>query len=184
MGKRWLMAMVAVVAVIAVGGIGFAAFTANAYIGGSATAGTLSLYWGYPGANNPDSGMPAGSGSASYNTCPAGLLSEKNTNNDTITFSAGNLAPGDYCQFYAYLYDGGSLPATVTAAGASSVVPTICTLTDAFGTNLVGTPTSWGSIAPGSPISYWANIGISSSTPNADQGFSCTISITVTATAS
>jgi len=179
MGKRWLMAMVAVVAVVAVGGIGFAAFTANAYIGASAQAGTLSLYWGAPGGT-----MPTGTGSQSYNTCPAGLLSEKNTNNDTVTFSAGNLAPGDYCTFSATLYDGGSLPGTVTAIAVGPSVSTICTLSDGYGTAISHPAVSWGSISPTTPISYTASIGLEAGLGNSYQGSSCSFTITVTATAS
>jgi len=177
MGKRWLMGLVAVVAFVAVGGLGFAAFTTSAYINGSASAGTFQLQW-----QGPASGTP----SAYYNTCPTPYATTTTNSSDTLVLSAGNLAPGDYCVFTAQLVDIGTLPgnsydfvSTDAYSGCSWF------LTDNFGGhhNPPETPLGPIGIAPGSPISYSATLGLSGGQGNGCQSAWLTFTVTVTGTA-
>lgn len=178
MGKRWIMGLVAVVAVVAVGGIGFAAFTTSAYINANASAGTLNLYW-----TLPESPVTC---SQSYNEPSYSVTSFVN-GSDTLNIAANNLAPGDYCTFYATLNDGGSLPANVydgiTALGGS------CTwfYEDNFGSHsappVPETPLGPLPISPSSPINYGAYLGMVSGQGNGCQGATLSFTVTVTATA-
>ena len=178
MGKRWVMGLVAMVAVVAVGGIGFAAFTTSAYINGGANAGTFQLQW-----QGPTSGV----GSQTYNTCPAPTGSTMTNTSDTLTLTAGNLAPGDYCTFNAVLADVGTLPGqtydSITAVSGACY----WFFSDNYGGHAAPpvpeTPLGPLSIAPGSPIAYSATLGLYGDQGNGCQGASLSFTVQVTGTA-
>lgn len=177
MGRRWALGLVTVAVVLAASGIGFAAFTSSAYINGSGTAGTFYLYWSSPGA----------SGSASYNICPVGVISTTTNTSDTLTISASNLAPGDYCTFTADLNDGGSLPGQVWDQITSVSGACYWFYIDNFGGhNAPPVPEPLKgplSITPTSPIAYSAEFGLHSNQGNGCQGASVYFTVSFTATA-
>ncbi|HTT44747.1 MAG TPA: hypothetical protein VMH38_01865 [Thermoplasmata archaeon] len=179
MGKRWVMGLVAMVAVVAVGGIGFAAFTTSAYINGAANAGTFQLQW---------QGPTTGVGSETYNTCPAPTGSTTTNTSDTLTLTAGNLAPGDSCTFTAVLADVGSLPGQTYDFISAVSGPCTWFFYDNYGGHAAPpvpeTPLGPISIAPGSPIAYSATLGLWSGQDNSCQGASLSFTVEVTGTAS
>jgi len=177
MGNRGLLALAAVVAVVAVGGIGFAAFTANAYVNGTAQAGTLNLYW---------SNLGETSASSSYVSC-SDYITTLTTTSDTLNVSASNLAPGDYCTFSGDLNNGGSIPA-VTYDQLSSVTGSGCNwfAVDNFGGHSyppIESPLGPITITSGSPLAYSLEMGLSSGQGNGCQGANLGITLTFSATA-
>lgn len=189
MGQRWVMGLVAVVAAVAIGGIGFAAFTTTAYIGGNAAAGTLGpLTW------TSDS-TPVGS--ESFDVCSQAITTTSVTS-DTYVITATNLAPGDYCSYWATLNNGGSIPANVYAeltyyTGAACDVTTLFdSLTgpiqpgETYGTTYGPiTVPAYGSIPYSAELALTtANLGQSpSGVGNGAQGEGCSFTVTFTATA-
>ncbi|MGC2288516.1 MAG: hypothetical protein WA688_01485 [Thermoplasmata archaeon] len=188
MGQRWVMGLVAVVAIVAIGGIGFAAFSTSAYISASAAAGTFGpLYW---------SGAATPTGSEAFDACSSSIGTTTNTS-DTFDLTAGNLAPGDYCSFSATLNNGGSIPASVYAE-VSSYTGAGCPVTTLFdsltgpvqpgettgtfaGPILIG---AYGSVPYSAELALTTtNLGLPSGVGNADQGVTCTFTVTFSATA-
>lgn len=109
MAQRWILGLVAAIAVIALSGVGFAAFTANATVNGSASAGSVDLQIVY------DQGQGCGS---LYGATPAGVgnftfygLTEGATE---ISAKVTNLTPGVWCQGVIGLENVGSVPITLS----------------------------------------------------------------------
>lgn len=101
---RWTAPALVVFALVLTAGTGYAAFTASAFIGGTAQAGTLGpLTWGPPTAH----------GYGSYDSCTVSIQPGAPTNG-VLDLYANNLAPGDFCGYSATLSNAGNLPATVT----------------------------------------------------------------------
>jgi len=176
MGTKWLMGIVAIVAVVAVGGIGFAAFTTSAYVQGSATAGTFGpLYWTH---GDPTS-------TESFDQCSATIGTMFNTS-DTLTLSAGNLAPGDFCGFQAHLHNAGTIPANVYAE-ITAATGNACGVTYMYDTfaptgESLGVTTAPQAIGAGGSLFYQASLGIGSDAGNWAQGQNCTFTVTFSAT--
>lgn len=173
--------LVAVTLLVTVG-TGFAAFTANAYVNGSARAGTLGpLTWGP---------SPAYGGFAPNDVCTADV-GATNAPSDTLFLTADNLAPGDICSFGDSLSNGGSLPATVSEK-ITSASGGLCAVLF-FGDNffnpsvLIGpggqTSTLTHVVPAGSFIQWEGFIHFSHSAGNAYQGLSCHFVVTLTGTA-
>jgi hypothetical protein len=101
MGSRLVLVMVAAVAIVAVGGIGFAAFTSSVTVNGTASAGNIVLEF----ASNP---YGTGASTPSGATCTLQTYGGTTT---TISISASNLAPNQYCSFVLTITNAGSLPA-------------------------------------------------------------------------
>jgi hypothetical protein len=78
-------------------GIGYAQFTSTAYVNGTASAGTLDLFF--------SSGVTNGVTSVA-GTCTVG------TSGGQLDISFTNVAPGDICNFIGTIENSGSLPAT------------------------------------------------------------------------
>ncbi len=175
MGNRLVLALVAAVAIVAVGGIGFAAFTSNAYIGASGSAGNIQLTW-----SNPATIYCSGY----YNTYSAAVGPGYVTYpGDTLYLTDGALAPGDYCTFTASLNNIGTVPLTVTGGGLSSISSGCSEFV--YGDNINGGSLGYSASAPGigpsGSFAFQASIGLSSSA--ATQSASCTFSVTFTGTA-
>jgi hypothetical protein len=116
MGNRLVLAMVAVVAIVAIGGIGFAAFTSTVTVNGSAAAGNLVLEF----ASNP---YGTGASTPSGATCSVQAYGGTTT---TISVSASNLAPNQYCTFTLTVTNAGSLPANSETSLFSATSGTYC----------------------------------------------------------
>lgn len=95
---------IAILAVAVCAGTGYAAFTASAYVNGTATAGTLGpLTWGSYSAHGYGVDIVC-SDSTGETSLPL----------DTLYLTASNLVPGTFCGYAADIANHGSLPATVT----------------------------------------------------------------------
>jgi hypothetical protein len=91
---------------LALTGIGYAAFTSSIIMNGSGNAGTLSIVWG----NSVSTAAYDESGNAiSYATC-----TYSGAGTTTLTLSANNLGPGDYCIFRTTITNTGTIPGTMT----------------------------------------------------------------------
>jgi len=187
MGKRWVMGLVAMVGVIALSGIGFAAFTAQATINGTATAGTFGpLVWGGNPLNTPTV--------SDQSTCQAGTAS-----GSAWTGLVGkNFTPGDGCLFHDALTLKGNLPGKLTESAMFSDTVAACGLANwAYNDTLIGTltfsaangtSTTWNggslSITPGTTIAFYGSFHLLAGAPNACQGDVLTVgTITITGTA-
>jgi hypothetical protein len=170
-----------VVAVLLTAGTGFAAFTAQAFVNGNATAGTLGpLVWN-PGPTSSGFGGGACSVVRGETTLP----------DDTLFITAGNLAPGASCTYGDALTNEGSLPATVSGT-ITSATGTLCTALyygdTFFSTSIpIGAggqtgPTTVG-IGAHAEINWAGTITLPSDTSSAYLGDTCDFTVTVTATA-
>jgi hypothetical protein len=189
MGSRLVLALVAAVAIVAVGGIGFAAFTANAYINGTAGAGNVQLAWcnpgyascaAYYGATGPTTYFASDPG---VNICPTPTVITSVTTEDTLVLSATNLAPGDYCTFTASLDNVGTLPVSVSGNGAYGGAGSGCGDVE-YGDNInggFGYSSSSPGINVGGSFGFVASIGLSSGATA--QSESCTFDVSFTGTA-
>lgn len=177
MGSRMVLAMVAAIAIVAVGGIGFAAFTANAYVNGTAGAGYAEVHF-----------------SGAYSTvvsgqviCSAGFSSSGDYLGDdnVMTITASEFAPGDYCTVTESAVNGGTVGETVTSSGAA--------ITGVSGGDMCGgnewttydnayPGENYGSYAPGGSFSVSVTIELNSNAGNECQGATASFSDTLTGT--
>jgi hypothetical protein len=169
MGNRLVLAMVAAVVLVAVGGIGFAAFTATATVNGTATGGTAELYW---------SGSPAVYTSGYVMGCAPSFSGSPAT---VMTLAPTGFAPGDYCQVYETLVNGGNVGVTLSSAptitgisGGSGCTTGEWTISDNSG----AAP----ALAPGNTYSFEVTVSLNSGVTNECQGATASISDVVTGT--
>jgi hypothetical protein len=149
-----------VVGLLAVGGLGFAAFTATYQVNLQGTAGNLSI-----GLDNYSAVT-----SQSYVGCwvAAG-------GSNWVNFSAGPLAPGDWCEVFANVTNTGNVPATVTL---SSSVTGSC-----FEGVVLAPSSASTTVAPGGSVAFQGALGLDSSAGNSCENTVGTLSVTFTATA-
>ena len=173
MGSRMVLAMVAAIAIVAVGGIGFAAFTANAYVNGNATAGYAEVHFSGPYSTSVSGQVIC---SASFSSS-GDYLSDDNV----MTITATGFAPGDYCTVSESAVNGGTVGETVSSTG-----PAIGTISGGSGcgsNEWTATDNGpWGSVGPGGTIDYvTVTISLNSNAGNECQGATAPFSDTLTA---
>jgi hypothetical protein len=179
MGSRLVLALVAAVAIVAVGGIGFAAFTSVAYVNGTGTAANVGpLTWNdYTAGSGTDGATCSTSSSSPYTT---------------LTLTVNGLIPGGSCNVMPTLYNGGGYPLTLaTSASGWSVVANPnsgnCNdfdYSDASGIDTGSSVTTGsGSIGASTSAPYSVTISLGSGAGNTDQGLSCSLTVTITGTA-
>jgi len=95
MAKNWVLGVAGLIAVLGVAGIGFATYTATATVNVNATAGSFYLYESGAVASSSISSASGGCGFSAPGT--------------SITLTATNLLPGDYCNFTVTVTDPGSI---------------------------------------------------------------------------
>jgi hypothetical protein len=161
MGSRLVLALVAAVAIVAAGGVGFAAFTATAGVNVTTTSGTIGpLTW--------SNGGYSGSGG-----CQAPSTSDSGT---TLVLVATSLGPSESCTFTATLSNAGTLPGTL-----SEGAPTYssgCSGANIYSDNILDGGVTQTVPAGGSWTGFTATVG-----PTASALPTCTISVTITGTA-
>ncbi len=116
MGNRLVLAMVAAVAIVAVGGIGFAAFTANAYVNGTATGGIAEIHF---------NGSPVVSSYGSYVACGSASFSSYQdplSDDNVMTVAPTGFAPTDWCEFSEQAVNGGSVGVNVASSFGSESI--------------------------------------------------------------
>lgn len=160
MAAKALWTSILVVGILAVGGLGFAAFTASYQVNVTGTAGNLSL--GVANYNTLTS--------ASYVGCWA-----SGSGSNWVNFSAGPLAPGDWCEVFANITNTGNVPATVTATSS---------VTGACFVGAVLAPTGPGiTVAPGGSVAFQGALGLSSTAGNSCENTVGNLTVSFTATA-
>jgi len=171
---------IAVLAIVAASGTGYAAFTASAYIGGEAAAGTLGpLTWGSYAAYGYGNDLTC-SASTGATVLPL----------DTLDLVASNLVPGELCGYAADVDNHGSLPALVTeritsASGGlcSQLVFSDLGFTPGAPISLGATGSNSWSISGDSSVPWGGSIYLPSSASGAYVGLSCDFTVTLTGTA-
>ena len=174
MRNKGLVAIAAIVAVVAVGGIGFAAFTANAYVQGTATAGTAEIHF---------SGSPTVTPYGSYVSCGTASFSSYQdplSDYNVMTVAPTGLAPGDNCAYTETAVNGGTVGFSVTSAFGT---PTVSGGNGCILGNWTYTDNGpWGNVAPSGTFSVTVTVGLISGAGNACQGATLTFSDTLTGT--
>ncbi len=170
-----------IVAGLAVAGVGFAAFSANAYVNGTATAGTFGPFsWS----------LASSHGYGTYDHCGVSIT-ETNAPADTIELTASNLAPGDFCGYSADLSNAGSLPGTISeslSASGGGLCGELIYSDNGFTPGVtIGSGGETGGTSypiPGEgTISWGGTLLLPSGAGNAGEGGTCTFSVTVTGVA-
>ena len=174
--------MAAIVAVVAVGGIGFAAFTANAYVNGSATGGIAEIHW----AGSPTE-TPTG-----YVSCPAPTYSSYQdalAANNVLAFAATGFAPGDSCTVADTAVNGGSVGISVVStigsfsiSGGNGCTASEWTMTDSGGASYGVSHGSFGNQAPGATFSVSVTVTLNSGAGNECQSATLSFSDVLTGT--
>jgi hypothetical protein len=160
MAAKALWTSVLVVGLLAVGGFGFAAFTASYQVNLQGTAGNLSI--ALVDYNTVSS--------QSYVGCWA-----SSSGANWINFSAGPLAPGDWCELFANVTNTGNVPATLT---------TTSTVSGACFEGAVLSPSSAPvTVAPGGTVAFQGAIGLLSTAGNSCENTVGGLSVTFSATA-
>ena len=122
MAKKWVVGLGAALAVICMAGVGFSAFSAQATVNGTATAGTVGL------EIVSSAGLDCGSLFGAVPAPTAGLtfydLSPEFT---SISVKAANLTPGVYCEGALELENVGSVPVQVSVALNTPGLNGVCT---------------------------------------------------------
>lgn len=95
MARNWVLGVIGVIAVLGVAGVGFATYTASATVNVNATAGSFYLQ---ESADVASSSLSSASGGCTF-TAPG----------TSITLTASNLLPGDFCNFTVTVTDPGSI---------------------------------------------------------------------------
>jgi hypothetical protein len=172
MGNRLVLAMVAAVAIVAVGGIGFAAFTANAYVNGTATGGLAEIHF---------SGSATVYAYGSYVSCGTPSFSSYGdplSDDNVMTVAGTGFSPGDYCQYSETGVNGGSVGVNVASAfGGQSISGG-----SGCGTNewTLSDNGPWDSVGPGGTFTVTVTVELNSNAGNECQ--SATLSFTDTLT--
>ncbi len=172
MGKKVMMGLVALVAVIGVAGIGFAAFSANAYVNGTATGGIAEVHF---------SGAPTIANSG-YTSCSVGFGSYQDVLSDpnVMTITAGAFAPGDYCQVTETAVNGGSVGLTVTSNGGAITGISGGSGCGANEWTISDSGPAFGNQAPGATFPVTVTIQLNSGAGNECQGATASFSDTLT----
>jgi|SRR5271170_5216158 len=160
MVAKALWTSVLVVGLLAVGGLGFAAFTAQYQVNLQGTAGNLGLSIG---GTNVVTSQP-------YVGC-----SVSGSGSNWVNFSAGPMAPGDWCEVFTNVTNTGNVPATVTT---SSTVIGGC-----FEGAILSPESGPITLAPGGTIAFQGAIGLDSSAGNSCENTVGTVSVTFAASA-
>jgi hypothetical protein len=160
MVAKAIWATILAIGVLAVSGLGFAAFTAQATVNATATAGTLSVVW--------DNAAVQGDGQV-YTLCSASI---QGTN---LWFNASALAPGDWCMVFGNLSNTGNVGANVELNTVTSTGFSNCFSWDQLSS-------SSGTISAGGEFPFQATLGVLSTAGNSCEGATGTATTTLSVT--
>ncbi len=121
MTKRWLIGIVASIALVSMVGVGFSAFTTNAYVNGTANAGTASLLVSASSATSCvfySGGVPD-TEDAQVSIIPA------DTFVTSVSVQVSNGVPGDICAIPLELENAGTVALSVSET-VTATSPAMC----------------------------------------------------------
>jgi hypothetical protein len=174
MGNRLVLTMVAAVAIVAVGGIGFAAFTANAYVNGTATGGLAEIHF---------SGSATVTPYGSYVSCGTPSFSSYGdplSDDNVMTVAGTGFAPGDSCTYTETGVNGGSVGVNVASAfGGQSISGGSGCTTSEWSLSDNG---PWAGVGPSGTFPVSVTVTLSSGAGNECQGATLSFSDTLTGT--
>jgi hypothetical protein len=141
MGSKWMMGLIAVIAVAAAGGIGFATYSSTASITVTANAGSF-----YVQATGELTASSLTVGSCSSSVGPAG----------SISVTANDMLPGDYCNWTFVITDPGSIGGNYISGQLASFSGPGCSQISSYG---IWTTFPIPNLNPGSAnyASFWQN---------------------------
>lgn len=109
MAKKWVLGLAAAMTIVAVAGVGFSAFTATAYVNGTATAATVGLTVA-PDANFPMSCSWMDTGAPDANAS----ITITEVSSTQVNIVASGLVPGVACNGVIWVNNTGSVALNLT----------------------------------------------------------------------
>ena len=174
MSNKGLIALATIVAVVAVGGIGFAAFTANAYVNGTATGGLAEIHF---------SGAATVTPTGSYVSCGTPSFSSYGdplSDDNVMTIAATSFAPGDSCKYVETGVNGGSVGVNVGSAFGSESISggSGCTVSEWT----LSDNGPWNGVGPSGTFGVSVTVTLNSGVGNECQGAQLSFTDTLTGT--